>query len=200
MVKRREGELSIAEQVFEYLEKYPYLVWTLKNGLMNYSSLTRKIQKELEIKNFDAVIMAIRRYRENIKQAQDTRILEVLSDSTLEIKTGMNVYVLKDVKKEVIDRLEHYHLISGTDFNVVITQTKLNSACIKKHENVVEVRIRSPEAIEITAGFTAYVYGVIAQRGINIIETYSAYTDTVFVIDKGSLPEIVETLERIGIR
>jgi len=200
MVLRKEGGISIAERVFAYLEKYPYLIWTLKNGLMNYSSLTRRIQQELGVKNFDAVIMAIRRYRDNIKQSKDTGILEILSDSTLEIKTGMNVYVLKDVKKEAIDRLEHYHLISGTDFNVLITSTRLNSACIKKHENVVEVRIKSPEAIEITAGFTAYVYGVVAERGINIIETYSAYTDTVFVVEKRNLPEIVEAFERIGIK
>jgi len=200
MVRRREGGLSIAEQVFGYLEKYPYLIWTLRNGLVNYSSLTRKIQKELEIKNFDAVIMAIRRYKGSIKQARDAGILEILSESTLEIKTGMNVYVMREAQKEVLNRLSHFHLISGSDFDVLITSIKLSSTCIKKHENVVEVRIRSPEAIEITAGFTAYVYGVIAERGINIIETYSAYTDTVFVIDKKSLPEIVETLERIGIR
>jgi len=200
MVLRKEGGPSIAEQVSTYLEKYPYLIWTLKNGLMNYSSLARRIQQELGVKNFDAVIMAARRYSETIRLAKDAEIIGILSESTLEIKTGMNVYVLKDVKKEVTDRLGHYHLISGTDFNVLITQTKLTSACIKKHENVVEVRIRSPEAIGITAGFVAYVYGVIAERGINLIETYSVYTDTVFVIDKRNLPEIVETFERIGIK
>ncbi|MFH1636942.1 MAG: hypothetical protein ABIB71_00790 [Candidatus Woesearchaeota archaeon] len=191
---------SIAEQVFSWLEQYPYIIWTLKNGLINYSSLTRKIQKDLKIKNFDAVLIAIRRYKGSIKRVEEEMILGVLKQSTLEIRTGINVYITKNVDKITLNKLEHFHLIKGSDADILICNKEVNVPYIKKHENTVEVRIKSPAAIEATKGFIAFVYGIISERGINIIETYSAYTDTIFIIEKKDLAAIVETLGKIGIK
>lgn len=191
---------SVAEQVFAWLEQYPYIIWTLKNGLINYSALTRKIQKELKIKNFDAVLIAIRRYKRNIKRVEEERILDVLKQSTLEIRTGINVYIMKSIDKLTLNKLEHFHLIKGSEADILITNKAIKLPYIKKHESTVEVRIKSPATIEITKGFIAFVYGIIAERGINIIETYSAYTDTIFIIEKKDLATIVETLEKIGIK
>lgn len=190
---------SIAEQVSEWIERYPYIVWALKNGLINYSSLARKIQRECEIKNFDAVIVAIRRYKDTIKAVKEEGILEIMKKSTLEINTGMNVYTVQSFDPAILKNLKHFHIITG-ESTTIITSQKLDLSCIKKYENLVEIRIKSPPAIEKTAGVVAYIYGKIAERDINIIETYSAYTDTVFIINKKDLTAMVNTLDSIGVK
>jgi hypothetical protein len=200
MARKKQAKASIAEQVFTYIEKYPYIIWALKNDLINYSSLTRKIQEDLGIKNFDAVLIAIRRYKDTVKWAEETKILEVLKESTLEIRTGMNIYVVKEADKQIINKLKKFHLIKGSEADILITNKKLKIECAAKHENMVEVRIKSPEDIETTPGFVAYVYGIIAERGINITETYSAYIDTIFIIEKKDLANIIDAFEKIGIK
>lgn len=191
---------SIAEQVSEWIEKYPYIVWCLKNSLINYSSLARKIQKDTGIKNFDAVIVAIRRYKDTIKAIKEEKILEIMKQSTLEIKTGMNVYTVEHFDPSVIKKLKHFHTIMGSESTTIVTSQKLDITCIQKYEGLVEVRIKSPPAIEKVAGIVAVIYSKIAERDINIIETYSAYTDTVFIINKKDLTAMVDVLESIGVK
>ncbi len=197
--KEKEKKKSIAEQVFEWLDKYPYIIWALKNELINYSSLARKIQNELRVKNFDAVLIAIRRYKEEIKKVEEEKITSLLQESSLEIRTAVNVYIVKEIERKMLDKLPHFHLIEGSEAVILITDEKLKIDCIKEYKNLVEVRIKSPERIEKTKGFVAFVYTKIAERGINIIETYSAYTDTIFIIEKKDLAPIVDVLEKIGI-
>ena len=198
--KKKQEKKSIAERVFAWLDKYPYIIWTLKNGMVNYSSLTRKIQKDLEIKNFDAVLIAIRRYKESIKKIDEEKITTVLKESTIEIRTGVNVYIVKSLDREILNKLEHFHLVRGSEADILITDKKLKIDCIKRYENLVEVRIKSPETIETTVGFVAFVYSIIAERGINIFETYSAYTDTILIIEKKDLTSLLELLEKAGIQ
>jgi len=190
---------SIAEQVFVWLEKYPYLLWSLRQDLINYSSLARKIQLELEIKNFDAILVAIRRYKEGFKMVQEEKITALLKESALEIKTHINVYIVKEIDKSVLNKLDFFHLIRGAEVNVLITNKKMDLVCLKKYEGVAEVRIKSPEQIEKIPGVVATIYNKISERGINIIETYSAYTDTIFIIEKKDITSLMEVLDKLGI-
>lgn len=199
-IKAKKEKRSIAEQVFAWIEKYPYIIWSLRNDLINYSSLARKIQQELSLKNFDAILIALRRYKENIKIINEEEITKLLKESSLEIKTGVNVYIIREIPKELLSKIsEFFHLIRGTETSVIITNKKLELACLKKHERVVEVRIKSPEQIEKIAGVISTIYNKLSERGINLIETYSAYTDTIFIIVKKDLAPFIEVLEKLGI-
>jgi hypothetical protein len=190
---------SSAERVFKWLKKYPYIIWALKNDLINYSALARKIQKELEIKNFDAVIVAIRRYQRQLKPIVDPKINEIIEKSRLDIRTGVNVYILEKSKHNFLNNMKDFHLICG-DFTTLITHEKLDVDTIRKHENVVEVRLKSPAQIESMPGFVAYLYERIGELGINIIETYSSYTETIFIIEKADLIKILNLFEALGVK
>ncbi len=193
---------SIAKQVFAWIRERPYIVYALKKDLINFSSLARMVQKELNIKNFDAVIVAIRRYQKEIDIVKSTgkEIIDLLRKSRLEIKTGVNVYIVKPYATKDVEKSKYLHLIKGSSATTIISEEKLDIDYIKKKENMLEVKIISPPEIENIAGVTAYICSALAERGINIAETYSCYTDTIFIFDKKDLTRVVETLEAIGIR
>lgn len=191
---------SIAERVFRWLDNYPYLQWALKRDLINHSSLSRRIQEELQVKNFDAVLVAVRRYQDGLakKAVPETRIMEIIRKSRLDIRTGMNVYVVKKVDFEILKRLGNFHIVWG-DFVTLITDARLPELpTVRKYENLVEVRVKSPLEIESTPGVVAALYEKIGELGINIIETYSCYRDTIFVIEKKDLPKILALFEKMG--
>ena len=190
-------EKPIAKRVHAWIRERPYLVWALKKGFVNFSSLARAAQEGLNVKNFDAVIVAARRFGD--APISDGRgIISLLKNSRLEIKTGVNVYILKS---QDIDRKAVYlHAIKGSNATTVITEKPMDVPCIRKNEGMLEVRIVSPPEIESNTGFMAYVCSALAERGINIQETYSCYTDTIFIFAKKDLAAVVETLESIGIR
>ena len=189
---------SIAKKVGAWIKERPYIAYALKKNLINFSSLTREIQKDLKIKNFDAVIAAVKRYRDEvILKHSDREITDIIRKSRLEVKTGINVYIIK--KAEEIKKDKYSHFISGTNSKIIITHEKLNISTIKKYENVIEVTIISPADVEDTAGFISYVLASLSEKEINIIEVYSCFTDTIFICHKKDMQKVVESLESIGI-
>ncbi|MBS3054665.1 MAG: ACT domain-containing protein [Candidatus Aenigmarchaeota archaeon] len=190
-------EKPIAKRVHAWIRERPYLVWALKRGFVNFSSLARAAQQELNVKNFDAVIVAARRFGDEAT-SDGKNIISLLKNSRLEIKTGVNVYILKSSNME--RKTDYLHVIKGSNATTVITEEPMDIPCMRKNENMLEVRIISPAEIENNTGFMAYVCSALAERGINIQETYSCYTDTIFIFAKKDMTRVVETLESIGIR
>ncbi|MDI6721842.1 MAG: ACT domain-containing protein [Candidatus Aenigmarchaeota archaeon] len=192
--------MKIAKQVFSWIKERPYILYALKKDLINYSSLSRMIQKDLEIKNFDAVIVAVRRYQKNIDIIKSTgkEITDLLKKSRLEIKTGVNVYILEPNYKT--EDLDYLHMIKGSHATTIITEKKLDVQCIKKSECLIEVKIISPPELESSTGFVAYVSSTLSEKGINIVEMYSCYTNTIFIFSKKDLSAVVETLEGLGVK
>ncbi len=201
----KKKKASIAEEVFKWLEERPCIQLCLFYNLINYSSLSRYIQKELKVKNFDAVIVAIRRYRKNLEKAVNLSksIKNILKSSTLEIKTGINVYVIRDPAtiSNILKKLNesYLHIIKGYDYYLIITDKTL-SEISKKYENLAEIRIKSPEKIESVPGVVFFIYQKLFERNINIVETYSCWTDTIILIEKKDLTKALDVFEKLGIR
>jgi aspartokinase len=53
---------------------------------------------------------------------------------------------------------------------------------LKIRENLVEITVKSPEKIVETSGVIAYLITHLSDSGINIEETVSCHTDTVFIV------------------
>lgn len=192
---------SIAQQVFEWIRERPYITYALKKDLINFSSLSRMIQKELNIRNFDAVIVAVRRFQNEITlKTTDQETMNFLRKSRLEIKTGVNVYTLKPNSIENLEKIKYLHLIKGGNAITIITEEKLDIDNIIKRENMVQVKITSLPEVQENSGFLAYICLALTERGINIFEDYSCYTDTMFIFNKEDLSKVVEVLSLIGIQ
>ena len=73
--------MSIAKQVRIFIKNKPYIQESLEKGIVNLSSLSRKIQEELDIENFEAVKAALRRLSEELqktKHKREERVLQIL--------------------------------------------------------------------------------------------------------------------------
>jgi len=208
-------EMNITKLTESYIAEHPSVKDCLKKGLINYSSLTRQICKDLDLdkKNFDAVLIACRRYYRKIgkETVLENKIIKILKDSKLEVKTKIVVVLIeKDVyyghlielQKEVKKKAELFHIIEGSNTITVITSYEFldvvkklfKNKIIKITENLAEVTLKSSEDLENTPGVVAYLSSLLAENGINIVETMSTWTDTLFVIAEKDISKVMELL------
>ena len=89
---------SIAEIVREYIGAHPSIMDCLRYGVINYSALSRMIMDEYKIDNMVAVLIASRRYAEELQKEKnylEKRIKEILKRSRINIKTKVATVTLK---------------------------------------------------------------------------------------------------------
>ena len=141
----------------------------------------------------------------------ENKIIKILKDSKLEVKTKIVVFLVEkdiyyghmiELQKEIKNKSELLHIIEGSKTITVITSYEFLSVVkklfknkiIKISENLAEVTLKSSEDLEETVGVIAYLSNLLAENGINIIETMSTWTDTLFVISEKDIPKVMELL------
>jgi len=126
---------SITKLTENYILEHPSIKDCLKNDLVNFSSLSRKIAEELDLsvkKNFDAILIACRRFQRKLKKEEtfESRILKILKKSKVEIKNKIIAIVLErdiyfenliSLEKEIKKRREIFRIIEGASGVTVIT-------------------------------------------------------------------------------
>jgi aspartokinase len=205
---------NITKLTEQYINNHPSIKDSLKKGLINYSALTRLICKDMRLSksSFDAVLIAARRYRNKIKgeKIQEDKIVDLLSKGKLEVKNKVIVGLvekarfnnLAELHKLIKDRDEIFHVIEGSNTITIITAAEFISEIkrlfknkvIKITENLAEVTLKTSEDMEQIPGVVAYLTSLLSERGINIIETMSTYTDTLFVVDEKDISKVMEVL------
>ena len=208
--------MSITKLTESYIAEHPSVRDCLKKGLINYSSLTRQICKDLNLdlkKNFDAILIACRRYYKKISKEAvlENEIMNILKDSKLEVKTKIVVVLVEkdiyyghliELQKEIKKKAELFHIIEGSNTMTVITSYEFldivkklfKNKLIKVTENLAEVTLKSSEDMENTPGVIAYLSSLLGGNGINITETMSTWTDTLFVIKEKDIAKLMELL------
>jgi hypothetical protein len=208
---------TITEQVERYLSEHPSIKDSLKNRIINYSRLSRKIMAELSLEkkaHLAAVLIACRRYSEKIGKGaiQENRILSLLKRSELELKNRIIVAVLdKGFFPDHLAKLESqarkqsdpFYIIEGTSSYTIITSEKYLSEIkstfrtnLKKlTQDLALLTLKSPEDLEGTPGVVSYLYSIFGENNINIVETMSCWTDTLFVISEEDIQKAVRFLK-----
>jgi aspartokinase len=208
--------VNITKLTEDYISEHPYVKDCLKKGMINYSSLTRQICSDLDLdvrKNFDAVLIACRRYFRKIKSQATTekKIIEILKNSKIEVKNKINSIILEknivfsnlmDLEKEAKKFLETFHIIEGTasitiittdDFSKKVKQIFKNKI-VKEYTDLVEIILKSPKQIVTTAGVISYIYSLLGENDINVVDTLSSWTDTIFLVEEKDLSRVMEFL------
>jgi aspartokinase len=190
--------MSVAEKVREYLKNKPYILEALEKDIVNLSSLSRIIGKELKIDSLAAIKAAVRRFSEELrkmKMKREEKVLQILKESNIALQDGMNVIISKrplKVKSKLI--------VSLNDKNVYVVD-KLEEISkddiLSLHKNCGIVVINSPPEIEETPGVVAYLTSILAENNINVIEFISCYTYTILVVDRKDILRTYETLSKI---
>jgi aspartokinase len=208
---------TVTELTNQYLSEHPSIKDCLKNSIINYSRLSRKIAKELGIEKsstMEAILIACRRYSEKVKKeaVQENRIKNILKKSELDIKNRIIVAIVD--KRFFVDHLikiettirkqaDLFYAIEGTSTYTIITLEKYQDeiksvfkANLRKlAKDLALITLKSPEDMEGTSGVVDYLYSIFGENGVNIVETMSCWTDTIFVISENDVQKVIKFLK-----
>lgn len=208
--------MSITKDAENYISQHPSIKDCLKKDIVNFSSLSRAILKDIKLNkgDFDAVLAACRRYQEKLSKEEhfERKIKEVLAGSKMEIKTGIIVFIIEkdvyydyllEIEKKIKKRMEVFHIIEGINTLTLITtgdfaediRKLFRNKIIKENTNLAELIIKTSTAIERTPGVLSYLYSLFGDHNINIFETMSTWTDTLFIIYEKDLEKAVKILK-----
>ncbi|MFH1590783.1 MAG: hypothetical protein ABIC95_02545 [archaeon] len=207
---------TTTEQSQGYLREHPSIKDCLKKGVINYSRLARRIAKDLDIEkdtSMEAILIACRRYAEKLKGEPETeeKIRDVVRQSEVTIKNRIatlivdkRIYVdhLIDVEKKVRKGADTFYAIEGVGVYTVIVSERyvpelkklFSRHILHSMGGLSLIILKTSEDIEFTPGVNAFLYSIFSEHGINIVETMSCWTDTIFVIEDKDVPDAMQFL------
>jgi len=208
--------MNLTELTEKYIANNPSIKDCLKFGIINYSALSRKIMTESQINKrikLDAILIAARRYRQKLKdyEIRNNKIMKILRNSKLDIQNKIIVAIIEkniyfdnliDLEKKIKKDSEVFHIIEGTDTITLVTREEylediknlFGSKIVKVNTNLAKIVIKSSREIEKTSGVIYYLISLFSENNINIVETMSCWTDTIFVIDEADVGKIMPIL------
>jgi ACT domain len=223
-MKEQSQKESIAERTRAYIDAHPSVKDCISKDLINYSSLARLIMKDLVIKNEEAVMIACRRYAVKLaKRDHERDILRILANSRLEVKTKICIVTAKNdwtvlqrletVFQKLINEKAIMQIIQGAQAITVIADEKLKNEVInavgrenilKVRQDLVEITVKSPERMVETSGVFAFLASNLAENNVNVVETVSCYTDSIFIVNEADmiyaysiLTKVIESAEQV---
>ncbi|MBL7170137.1 MAG: ACT domain-containing protein [Candidatus Aenigmarchaeota archaeon] len=191
--------MSIAEEVRLYIKNKPYVKEALEKGIVNLSALTRQIQKELGIKNFEAIKAALRRLSQDIrktKHKREEKVLQLLKKSKTTMYDG-DAVLITDKPINVEDKLR---VNLGNVWVYLLEKDKLprqTDHILRKTENCTTILINSPEDIEKVPGIVAYLTSLLAEQNVNIFEFISCWCYTIIVVERKDALRAYEVLSEV---
>jgi hypothetical protein len=146
-----------------------------------------------------------------------------LAGSRLEVKTKICIVTAKNdwtvlqrletVFQKFINEKAIMQVIQGAQAITVIADEKLKSEVVnavgrenilKVRQDLVEITVKSPERIVETSGVFAFLASNLAENNVNVVETVSCYTDTIFIVNEADmiygyslLTKIIESAEEV---
>lgn len=218
-------QMSVAEATRELLERKPFLKQLMEMEAVNYRGLARHFRPEVEEMtgreqvNLDSIVVAIRRYEEDIYVGQSLmeRIEDVLSRSELTMKSDINYYTFPRKSRYHELALEAYNEIdqkSGERMYLLQSDAEIGIVINRKNAGVIEDRIDSgkpkniernlsmvildsPEEILEADGIISYLTEKIIFNGIGLIDMIATYTETVFLVREEDGTRLYETLKEL---
>jgi len=203
---------STAQKVFEIIDADPYVKQALRLGIANASSIARRIRKEhLPRATLQSIKAAVRRYPSEKKAFSYEQGLHKIKGKTkISLRsdlcvirtlpgTKLNTEKISETAKGRVSMVKSANAVTiiapqenAKEFKRVIRKPNI----ISSSEGLYEIMLSSPADIEGTPGFVAFVTEMLARNGVNIIEFYSCYTDTVFILERKQALRAYELLDR----
>jgi hypothetical protein len=195
---------TAAEVARRYIEDHPSVRDCLGYDIVNFTSLGRKIRADTGLANQEAVEVACRRYRRQMRSENplEQRVLEVVKGSRIEVRTRLVIItapndwdllgqVLEVGRTLLADRRHLMQLLQGPGALTILCEEDLADSILASigrrgplavHRRLSAVTVRSPESIVETPGVLAFLAGALFRAGINSLELMSVYTDSTFVV------------------
>lgn len=213
----KDGKRSAAQVTRAYVDGRPALRNMLCRGLINFSALARQIMEEEGVTNEEAVTAALRRHVHEIDEEakdHDEDIKRLLAESSISMKnkiasvTAKGEWLilarLEKIFKGLLGQRVLLQVILGTEGLTIITEENRvpeivealgKEYVIKTRKGLAEVAVRCPEKIEDTPGVVSYLSNILSQKGMNVVEMVSCYTDVIFIVEE---EDIIQAYEILG--
>ncbi len=213
--KDKPTRTPIAQTVREYIDTHPSIKDCLVDGLVNLSALSRRIMEEKGLTQMEATLVAARRYEATAPRHNERLIRQTLAKSRIEVTSRVAIVTLRN-DFQMYGKLQGFlrralseghvpKVIQGSKAITLITDE--NTARLVEEElgkpnivsldkGFVEISVTSPESIRYTPGIMAFLYGTLSGNGINVVETMSCFTDTIFILDPKDMMRAFEVLNK----
>lgn len=213
--KEKPARVPVARVVREYIETHPSVRDCLVDGLVNLSALSRRIMQERGLTQMEATLVACRRYEASAPRHNERLIRQTLARSRVEVVSKVAIVTLRN-DWQIYGRLQGFlrralseghvpKVLQGSKAITLITDE--NTARVVEEElgkvnllsldkGLVELAVTSPESIRYVPGIMAFLYGTLSGNGINVVETMSCYTDTIFVVEPKDMMRAFEILTK----
>jgi len=200
--------ITIAQIIEDQIKKSSFLEEALVKGIINYSSLARKLQPIVEeklVKNVKegAIVMALKRVSLRLKSTlpKSENILGDLGDITIRSNlvdyTFSNSPTIGGAQNKILEKTEGRKDIFITISHGVSQITVIASEALEDEikkifkdetpictlQNLSSLTVRIPTEATKTPGVLYSILKVLAWEGINMIETISTYTELTLVLE-----------------
>ena len=158
--------------------------------------------------------MAARRLHKKLdgENVYEKKIIDLLTESEMNIKNKINVFVLsKGIDMNKIDEIQKnirresgvFSCLEGSDNYTLIIQEKysgliknrFDANIIRHNKELVLINFKSPKEIEEITGVISYLADLFAENGVNIVELFSCWTDTIFIIEAKNINKSIDFLK-----
>lgn len=201
--------ITVPQIVEEIIKNSPLISTSVEDGLVNYSSLARKIQPEIEQKLYKkvtlgSIIMALKRL--NIGPVKNTQLSEALSKITdLSVRSNLvaltfanssTLFQNQSALLEIAARTPNSFLTISTgiyETSIFLSMNLLkeaerifaNESRKLKVEGLSSITLILPKESIDTPGVHYSVFKKLFSHGVNVFETASSYTElTLFLYSK----------------
>jgi len=216
--------VTIPQVVEKIISTQPFLTEALVEGLINISSLARKIQSQVEqnVKKpvkIGAIIMALNRLAPSLEVKIDPGLKEVITNvgdiivrSQLADFTYKNSNTLIEKHTELLKSIGpnqefFYTMVQGVfESNLVVSkslkekveETFAGEYLISKSESLSSVTLKLPSSNSQQLGFYYFILKSIAWAGINIQEVVSTTNEFTLVVNDVDIDKTFSVLKNMG--
>ena len=103
---------------------------------------------------------------------------------------------IRDLKGSicVVEGIKAITFIASQEYEKIIHNYFKNNI-LKQQKNLIQITLTSPETLENIPGVIAYLCGLFAEEEINLVETLSCWTDTIFIIEEKDINKAIKILK-----
>lgn len=205
--------LTISKVVRKFISDNQSIADCAQRGLINYSALARLICSQSGIRKVDAVLMSCRRQveRRPKRVSKDEAILQIMKRASINLQTKMAVAIIEkprnfekifEIQSMVSEEGGSFSIIEGEDVVTFIlsddwlseVRSTFKGRILRISEDLVRVHMRFSRKIETVPGVIAFVYRLLAEYNINVLEEMSCWTDLMVMIEEKDMQAVADAL------
>ena len=204
---------TISSEVLAYINKKPFLLSALSQGIINLTSLARQIQPEIETTlkksaKSGAIVMALKRISDNEEFLATHKIIKVLKNiGDITVRSSLTDYCYKVSDTILLTQAQFLNQIKAdstvfytssrgvTESNIIVSNNLKNDVasffeneeCLSIEEELSAITMKLPTENVKVSGIYYFLFQRLSWEGVNIREVISTSNEFTIVTDEASV-------------